>query len=302
MGAKLNYKLILNSAIKNNKDFYPISEDQKERLKDELYKMACDVDERCKKNDIKIFLTGGSLLGAVRHMDFIPWDDDIDFGTFREDYEKIKKVFEDEFADTYELRCPNSPYPNGNRFMQIFKKNTVLRNIDSDNPLQPHEISIDIFPYDSVPNNRVARKAKGIYANFLMAIASCVMEYQYPNKLLRETMCKFNDARCLLAIRDCIGRIFSFRTAEKWFDGVDTCIASSKKAKCITSATGRFHYFGEIYDTDVFVPLTTLLFREHKFYAPSQYKVYLEGNYGKDYMTPPAENARESHFISEIKL
>lgn len=302
MGAKLNYKLILNEAVKNNKDFYPISEYQKEQLKDELYKMACDIHDRCRKNGIRLFLTGGSLLGAVRHKDFIPWDDDIDFGAFREDYEKIKKIFEDEFADIYELRCPNSPNPNGNRFMQIFKKNTVLRNIDSDNPFQPHEISIDIFPYDSVPDNKIMRTIKGIHANFLMAVASCVMEYQYPCKLLRETMHKHKDARKLLVIRDCIGRVFSFRTAEKWFDRVDSCIASSKGTRCVTSATGRFHYFGEIYDADVFATLTTLPFRDHEFYVPGQYKVYLEGNYGKDYMTPPGESARESHFISELKL
>lgn len=302
MGVKLDYKLILNEAVKNNEDFYPISAEQKEHLKDELYKMACDIDERCKKNGIKIFLVGGSLLGAVRHQDFIPWDDDIDFGTFREDYETIKLLFEDEFADAYELRCPNSLYPNGNRFMQIFKKDTVLRNIDSDNPLQPHEISIDIFPYDSVPDNRIARMVKGIHANFLMGVASCVMEYQYPNTLLRKTMYKFKEARRLLAIRDCIGEMFSFRTAEKWFDRVDTCITSSKSTKCITSATGRFHYFGEIYDVDVFTPLTILPFRNHEFYAPSKYKVYLEGNYGEDYMTPPEVCARESHFVSELKL
>lgn len=298
----INYKKIMNEAVRNNREFHPISREQKEKLKNALYDMACDIDERCKKNNINLFLTGGTLLGAVRHEDFIPWDDDMDFGLKRRDYEKLKDIFAEQFSDMYELRCPNSPYPNGNRFMQIFKKDTVLKNIDSDNPLQPQEISIDVFPYDSVPDSKFCRIIKGIHANFLMVVASCVMEYQYPNKLLRETMYKFKDARRMLFIRDGIGRMFSFRKAEWWFDRVDNCIASSEKTKCITSATGRLHYFGEIYNTCVFMPLAKATFRKHEFYIPGQYMTYLEGNYGKDYMIPPAENSRESHFISELKL
>lgn len=302
MRVNFNYKLILNEAVKNNKQFYPITKEQKEQLKDALYEMACDIDRRCKNNDIKLFLVGGSLLGAVRHKGFIPWDDDIDFGALRSDYEKIKVIFEDQFSDEYELRCPNSSFPNGNRFMQIFKKGTVLKNLDSDNPLQPHEISIDVFPYDSVPDKNFRKVLKGIHANGLMAIASCVMEYQYQNKVLRNTMSKYTEAKKLLAIRDCIGRLFSFRTAEKWFDMVDCCIASTNKTKFITSATGRLHYFGEIYNSEVFLPFTTVRFREHEFYAPGQYEIYLQGNYGKDYMIPSEPNKRESHYISELQL
>ena len=302
MRVNFNYKLILNEAAKNNKEFYSISEEQKEQLKDALYEMACDIDMRCKNNNITVFLVGGSLLGAVRHRGFIPWDDDIDFGALRSDYEKIKEIFVDQFSDMYELRCPNSPFPNGNRFMQIFKKGTVLKNLDSDNPLQPHELSIDIFPYDSVPDKSLRKVLKGIHANGLMAIASCVMEYQYQNKVLRDTMSKFTEAKKILAVRDCVGKLFSFRTAEKWFDRVDYCIASTDKTKCITSATGRRHYFGEIYNSEVFSPLTTVTFREHEFYAPGKYDIYLQGNYGKDYMIPPESNKRESHFVSELQL
>lgn len=51
--------------------------------------MTAEIDAVCRKYDIKMFLVGGSLLGAIRHGGFIPWDDDVDFGMTREDYGKI---------------------------------------------------------------------------------------------------------------------------------------------------------------------------------------------------------------------
>lgn len=66
----LNYKKILNEIAKNNKDFHPISEEEKSLLQKCLYEMACDLDERCRKYGLKLFLVGGSLLGAIRHGGF----------------------------------------------------------------------------------------------------------------------------------------------------------------------------------------------------------------------------------------
>lgn len=302
MKLSFNYKDILNELARSDKNARSMTDEEHEALKDCLYNMSVDIEKRCRKNGIRLFLVGGSLLGAVRHGGFIPWDDDMDFGMKRSDYEKMKKIFDKEFSDMYELRCPNSPHPNANRFMQIFKKGTVLRTIGDDNPLQPSSVYIDVFPYDYVPEGRYLRKFRGLKANAEMFIASCVMDEKTMSEKKRAYLSKSKDGKLFIWIRRIIGTVFAFRSPEKWFDRVDKTIFYRKKSALVTSATGRKHYFGEIYPTKTFFPLTEISFREHKFFAPADHRKYLEGLYGSDYMKVPDVQHRESHFITEIKL
>ena len=160
--------------MSNEKNIRKLTETEKKDLKNTFLLMTQEIDMVCKKYGIKMFLVGGSLLGAVRHGGFIPWDDDIDFGMKRCDYQKFIEIFDSELGDRYYLRCPNSKYPNGNRFMQIYKRGTTLKVAEGSTPLQPNCVLIDVFPYDYVPDNKLLRILKGIYCNFLMLIAASV--------------------------------------------------------------------------------------------------------------------------------
>lgn len=74
-----------------------------DRVHQSDFDMLCEVDRICKKHGIQYFLHGGTFLGAVRHQDFIPWDDDVDILFLRKDYEKFLEVYENEADKRFKL-------------------------------------------------------------------------------------------------------------------------------------------------------------------------------------------------------
>ena len=113
-----------------------------------------DVVKILDKNDLKYYMYGGSLLGTIRHKGFIPWDDDIDFGMFREDYEKFLEVVEEECEGKYELISASIQKNVCGHFGQLCKIGTTFTTPGNVKwPYHPG-IKIDIFPYDCIPNSR----------------------------------------------------------------------------------------------------------------------------------------------------
>ena len=117
-----------------------------------LVDMVEYIDQVCQKNDIKYAMMFGTLLGAVRHQGFIPWDDDIDLAVLRDDYNKMKKIFNESkdkryiFLDNLDDQKYVSPWAK-----IIDTKTYILENgqRQSDN----YGMFIDIFPYDKHPKS-----------------------------------------------------------------------------------------------------------------------------------------------------
>ena len=132
---------------------YRISEKQKRCWAIELDMLQHLLDV-CKKNDIQIFAYAGTLIGAVRHKGFIPWDDDMDLFLTRENYEKLQKVAKDEFKYPYFLQ-------NARTDKKFFIGYSRLRNSNTTGILKwersedyNNGIYLDVFCMDAFINDR----------------------------------------------------------------------------------------------------------------------------------------------------
>lgn len=138
----------------NERKFLTLKEVQKEQTM-----ILKKVAEFCDKENIKYYLAGGSMLGAIRHKGFIPWDDDIDIVMPRPDYEKFYKIVEENnyyIDDDLELRSfrfNNLFFPFG----KVVNKKLKMETHYYDNEFDSY-LWIDIFPLDGLPENNLKNK------------------------------------------------------------------------------------------------------------------------------------------------
>lgn len=131
-------------------------------------KLLDEFNKFCTKRKIKYFLTAGTALGAIRHEGIIPWDDDIDVGMIREDYE----LFLREWRNTNEIEVDN--FKNDCNVPFIFTKlrikNTHHIEMSNESISDKKGIYIDIFPYDNIESNKILFNLKLIAIKILVGI------------------------------------------------------------------------------------------------------------------------------------
>ena len=129
--------------------------EEKQALFDKLLDLLVVFDRVCKEHELKYFIAYGTLLGAIRHNGFIPWDDDVDVCMPREDYNRLKKVAaEGAFEFPYFFQDPSTDegYPKG--FSRI--RNSLTAEIPFDDVAMKcnRGIFLDIFPIDNIPDDK----------------------------------------------------------------------------------------------------------------------------------------------------
>lgn len=250
-----------------------------------------EFDRVCKKNDIPYILSSGTLLGAVRHKGFIPWDDDLDVDMTRDNYEKFLKCTGD-FDAGYSVQSWHTDSQFALPFAKIRKNQTVFREANSAG-LDNCGIYIDVFPWDKTNGSRSEKKRfRKLILSYLIMLHN-EPAYVIPNQTKK--------LRLMLSVLS-----VPFR-GEK---GRKRLIA--KYEKCATkynALTQGYKYFENTAATrigdwqlepSVFENTAMLPFEDGFFPCPKEYDKYLSMSYG-DYMTPPPEGQRENrHDIVEI--
>ena len=261
---------------------------QKKEL--ELFKAFVGV---CEKHHLQYFLVGGSALGAIRHKGFIPWDDDIDVGMPRKDYDEFIKL-QQEFADT--------PY-----FIQTFKSDPCyiynygkLRDSSTtfiENTFKNHRINhgvwIDIFPIDGFskeikPREHFKKKINHIwwqvYLSYLPALR---------RKVKKETW--FKD----ILLNIVAGLFYVFDIAHYRNKYVERLARKIPLEESVMAG----NYFGfnmkrEAMDSNLFKEFIKVPFEDTEAYVLKDYDTYLRNLYG-EYMTPPPAEKQVGHHYNK---
>ncbi len=296
-----NSKDVVNEISRDSSLLVELSPEVRRQFQLFLLSMYKDVKRVCDEHNIRLFIIGGSALGAVRHKGFIPWDDDIDLSMTRSDYVKFVSIFEETLGDQYILNAPNYSPVSKNRFPRIMKKGTYYRTVIDSSDEELHLIYLDLFILENTPDNKMIRKIKGTYCNFLSMMSWEVFIWENRNDEIKEYLCTAGKANYY--VRALIGFLFSFRKSYKWFDTYDKAIQyKNENSKYCCLATGRKRYFGEIMKRQQWLPGKTVSFEDEEARIFDDYVPYLINLYGKDYMQLPPEDKRERHSTCELRF
>ena len=238
-----------------------------------------DVQDFCEKINICFYILGGTLLGAIRHHGFIPWDDDIDICMPRPDYER--------FLQTYKSAHGYIPMANilgnwVNPFAKVIDPNTKVVSYISDN--EPG-LWIDIFPVDGLPDN--FDHAKKLYdkCEIYRSLFSCVFSKLGEGKTRLRKYAKY----ILKPIALMIGAPYLSKKVEEL---AHTC--RYEDSKYVGVITWGLHGIGERMPKDEFERKVMVDFEGYKMPTFSCWDLYLGNLYG-NYMQLPPENQRYTH-------
>ena len=280
---------------------YTLAPEKLTQLHNTLLSMLIDFDEICKKYKINYMLSGGSVLGAVRHKGFIPWDDDIDIMITRENYEKFLKVAEREIGDKYILVEPLTK----NYFFKmpkLYLKNSIYSELAVGGTPDYHMIFIDLFIIEYVPDSYFLRKIKGFFYDFAYKASSVCIDYKYPSPPIIKKAKTEETIKHYYEKRRKWGGFFSAIGGMDYYLRIDEKIAKSTHKSNYMGIPSGISYNREVFNKIVYLQQIDAEFEGHLFPIPRDYHLYLSNLYGDDYMSVPPKEKRQMHLAYELQF
>ena len=231
--------------------------------------------ELCEKNDIKYFIDFGTLLGAIRHKGFIPWDDDTDISLARDEFEKLYNILKKEKHPHYKLIS----YRETKGYPYTYMRVNDIRTRRDANLLDNTVVlgtCVDIFPYDGVVTDEKDRKKMKLYKQFVRLSS---LNF----KGIRKTNGGIKNVPRYLA-----STIFRLTSPQKWNKKLENLALqySVNKSTNLACTTYDSYYPSGIkkewlYDT-IEMPYENIIVK-----VPRKFHEVLVYEFGEGYMTPP---------------
>lgn len=243
----------------------------------------------CEKNNLEYFMLGGTFLGAVRHKGFIPWDDDMDFGMPRSDYEQFIVVCQKMKSDDYLLAKfedgTNSDYP-----VKLESKKQQIKEFSTGKE-RIRNAWIDIFPLDGMPSNGVALKLQKIK---LLSLRALFKLSQLSKNVSLDNPYRTPTEKIIISVGKVI-HLEKFLKEEKLYHKLDQQLKkySYDDSELVVNFMGAYK-FKEMFPKEIYNNISDYQFEKLLLRGPKNFDLVLTQMYG-DYLTPPKDEDKNKH-------
>ena len=250
--------------------------------------LLAELDRLCKKWEIPYFLTAGTLIGAVRHDGFIPWDDDLDVGLLRKYCDRLEEACAKDLDPAYYLHSWKSDPHSPHCFYKLKIKGTHYPEEIAAGSKMDDGIFIDIFPFDNAPDNPKKRKSHHRKRVLLqkMLLLRARFDLGGSNKAKRLI---YGFMKLVAFMRPLDGWKKSFLKLQNKYNHLKTQEA--------VNLCGAYSYYRESQEVAVLEELIPHDFEGIPYSIPKDYDTFLRRQYGNYMQLPPEEQRVGRHNI-----
>lgn len=262
-----------------------LSEEMRKQLQQRLLQMLKVFHRVCEEHGIRYYMNSGTMLGAIRHKGFIPWDDDVDLGLFRKEYDHLLSLPKEVWGPDYELITFHNTKGYPYCFAKLYDKNSTI--VEDGYVKTVGGIYLDIFPHDGAGNHLSTAKLR-YRRNF-------VQYWLLIYRLLEEK--KQNPVKRLLQ------HWAHTRPVHAWQNKLERRIRELDCDDCVyvSNYIGR-HRTKEVFPKEYFGTPTLYEFEDMQLYGPERATEYLTWLYGNFMELPPEEERSLNHPAQLIDL